>query len=222
MDIEYYKMISVILPTLWKLQFENQLKLLHDNELIKEIILINNDTSATPEWVSSKKYKKILEVRPYSNIFVNPSWNLGARMASEEKIMILNDDIVTKSYDFLSLINDTLNIEDCIIGIGKNSYEDNNQNIHLEDITNRPRDLGFGCMIFLNKKYYKEIPSKYLIWRGDDFLIDLHKNKNMKVYNINGLSMKETKMSTTVDLPEFSWKEREFLGYDEALQEYLK
>lgn len=215
-------MITVILPTLWKIKFEDQLKLLHDNELIKEIILINNDTAATPDWISSKKYKKILEVRPYSNLFVNPSWNLGVKMASEEKIMIHSDDVITDSYDFLSLINDVLTNEECIIGIGKNSYENNDGKINLEDISNRPRDIGFGCSMFLNKKNYKEIPSQYLIWRGDDLLIDLHKNKNMKVYNINGLNMQKTKMATTVDLPEFAWKEREFLGYDDALREYLK
>jgi len=215
-------MISVILPTLWKLEFEDQLILLHNNELIKEIILINNDTTATPEWINFKKYKKIIEVRPYSNIFVNPSWNLGVKMASEEKIMLHSDDVISASYDFLSLINDTLNKEECIIGIGKNSYEHNNGNINLENISNRPRDVGFGCSMFLNKKNYKEIPSHYLIWRGDDLLIDLHKNKNMNVYNINGLSMQGTKMATTVDLPEFAWKEREFLGYEDTLQKYLE
>lgn len=215
-------MISVILPTLWKLEFEDQLKLLHDNQLIKEIILINNDTSATPEWVNFKKYKKILEVRPYSNMFVNPSWNLGVKMASEEKIMLHSDDVIADSYDFLFLINDVLSKEDCIIGIGKNSYGKNDGKINLEDISNTARDLGFGCSMFLNKKNYKEIPSQYLIWRGDDLLIDLHKNKNMKIYNINGLSMQKTKMSVTADLPEFAWKEREFLGYEDVLKKYLE
>ena len=56
-------MISVVLPTLWRVEFKEQFELLHNNDAVSEFILINNDTTQTPDWVNSKKYKKLIEVK---------------------------------------------------------------------------------------------------------------------------------------------------------------
>ena len=91
----------------------------------------------------------------------------------------------------------------------------------LNDITHTDRTIGFGCMMFFEKTLYKEIPSEYLIWRGDDFLIDLFKHRNHRVKTISNLNMGKSKMSVSADLPEFSWKENKE-GPKDKYEMYLK
>ena len=137
----------------------------------------------------------------------------------------MNVTYVTKNYDFLQTISDELTRDDCIIGIERSCYtyyeEDS---VEFADISNVERDLGFGCMMFLRKTSYKNIPEEYLIWRGDDFLIDLFKHRAKKVKTIKNLNLSDSLMSVSTDSPEFSWKEKELPKekYLEYLKEYLK
>lgn len=218
-------MISVIIPTMWRIEFENQFEIIHNIENVKEIILINNNTPETPTWVNAKKYEKLIEIKPHSNIFVNPAWNLGATISKYENIMLHSDDVVADNYNHIMLIDEYLNQKPCIIGVGLSCFSSSikeNTNLILTDISNKPRNLDWGCSIFMKKKNYKNIPKEYLIWRGDDFLIDLHDKRKCPVYSLEDINLQNSKHSLTSDRPEFSWKEREFLGYVDALQEYLK
>lgn len=224
-------MISVVLPTLWKVKFDEQLKNLHDSNVVGEILLINNDRSNTPPWYDSEKYSKIVEIIPHRNIFVNPAWNMGVRMAKYENIMLQSDDVVSVNYDFLTDIDNQLQSNDCLIGVGKSCYDatlvlnKKIDNIKFHDISNTARDIGFGCMMFFRKNSYKHIPDEYLVWRGDDFLIDLYKHRNKQVLTIVNQPLAGTTIATTVDLPEFSWKEAKegpVDKYNTYLAEYLK
>lgn len=223
-------MISVVLPTLWKIKFDEQLNRLHESSVVGEILLINNDRANTPSWYNSEKYPKIVEIIPHRNIFVNPAWNMGVRMAKYENIMLQSDDVVSANYTFLADIDNELRSNDCLIGTGNSCYDrsfesaNTSDNIKFHDISNTVRDIGFGCMMFFRKNSYKHIPDEYLIWRGDDFLIDLFKHKNKKVQTIVNLSLAGTGFATTVDLPEFSWKESKegpIDKYNTFLAEYL-
>lgn len=223
-------MISVVLPTLWKVKFDDQLNKLHESESVGEIILINNDRANTPSWYNSEKYSKLVEIIPHRNIFVNPAWNMGVRMAKYENIMLQSDDVVSINYNFLTDIDNELQSNDCLIGVGKSCYavsvlNETEHNIKFHDISNTVRDMGFGCMMFFKKNSYKPIPEEYLIWRGDDLLIDLFKHKNKKIQTIINLPLAGTKFSLTADLPEFSWKqakEGSVDKYNNCLAEYLK
>ena len=224
-------MISVVLPTLWKIEFNEQLNRLHQSNVVGEILLINNDRANTPSWYDSEKYPKIVEIIPHRNIFVNPAWNMGVRMAKYENIMLQSDDVVSVNYDFLTDIDNQLQSNDCLIGVGKSCYDvtlvlnRTNDNIKFHDISNTARDIGFGCMMFFRKNSYKHIPDEYLVWRGDDLLIDLFNHRNKQVLTIVNQPLAGTKFGTTVDLPEFSWKiEREGQPdkYNRCLAEYLK
>ena len=224
-------MISVILPTLWRLDFQEQLSKLHESKNVGEILLINNDRVNTPSWFNPDQYLKLIEIIPHSNIFVNPAWNLGVRMSRYEHIMLQSDDVVSINYDFLEEIDQELIDDDCLIGVGRSCYDvmlslhNNNQKIKFNDISNNSRDLGFGCMMFFRKDSHKPIPKEYLIWRGDDFMIDRFKHMNKKIKTIINLSLAGTRMSVTVDLPEFSWKEEKEGSvdkYNTYLTEYLK
>lgn len=218
-------MISVVLPTLWRVEFKEQFELLHDNDAVSEFILINNDTTQTPDWVNSKKYKKLIEVKPHSNIFVNPAWNMGVRLASSNNIMLQSDDVICENYNFLNEIDMYLDNEDCLIGVAKECYTNQNDSMtSLQNISSKGRDWGFGCMMFFRKTTYRQLPLEYKLWKGDDFLLDLYKHKKLNTYAINGLKMHGTKVSATLDLPEFNWKwsEVDNLNYDSFLQKYLE
>jgi hypothetical protein len=220
-------MFSVILPTLWKINFNQELEKLNSSSSVGEIILINNDKNNTPEWFKETNYDKLREIKPFSNVFVNPAWNMGAKLARYENIILHSDDVVSNSYEFLNEVDDTLRKDDCIIGIDKSCFNNPYEigKIEYNDISNVDRDLGFGCMMFLRTSSYKSIPTEYLIWRGDDFLIDLFKHKSKKVLTIQNINMVNSKIAVSSDLPEFNWKEQKegpkdkYLRY---LEEYLK
>jgi hypothetical protein len=224
-------MISVILPTLWKIEFEEQLIKLHESSIVGEILLINNDKLNTPGWFNPEKFIKLKEIIPNKNIFVNPAWNIGVKISKHEHIMLHSDDVVSNNYNFLEEINLELINDDCLIGIDRSCYNITSSSnksidtIKFNDISNSSRDIGFGCMMFFRKTSYKPIPNEYLIWRGDDFMIDRYKHMNKKIKTITNLSLAETRMSVTADLPEFSWKEAKEGSndkYNTCLKEYLK
>lgn len=219
-------MFSVIIPTLWKINFEEELLKLQKSDLVEEIILINNAKNNTPDWYHNTDKQKIKTINPESNMFVNPSWNFGVSISVSSFVILLNDDIKTKNYHFLKSISDKLVHDDCLIGIEKSCYSYTGEDsIKFVDISNIDRDIGFGCMMFLRKTSYKSIPEEYLIWRGDDFLIDLFKDKSKKINTIRNLNLSESLMSISSESPEFSWKENKegpkekYLQY---LKEYLK
>jgi len=211
-------MISVVLPTMWKVNFQEELNKLNSNDTVGEIILINNDHENTPVWFKLSDYSKLIEVKPQENIFVNPSWNLGVSMSSCDHIMIHNDDIVS-NYKFLKDLDDKLSNEDCLIGIGDTCYQPNDDNYFIEAIDNT--NFAWGCSIYLRKSSYKKLP--YKIWYGDYMLHGRFKTKNKTVYRIQNANMSHSKISTTADLPEFDWKSQEsHNNFDGIRNEYFK
>ena len=73
--------------------FEQLLNNLNQHQLVDEIIIINNDVAKTPEWgvLSSSKIRMLDQAK---NIKVNPAWNLGASVSTNDYIAIINDDII--------------------------------------------------------------------------------------------------------------------------------
>lgn len=210
-------MISVVLPTIWKMNFHEELIKLNANDVVGEIFLINNDHINTPTWFNFSDYSKLVEIKPQQNIFVNPSWNIGVSVASFNNLMIHSDDMVS-SYNFLKDMDHKLNNEDCIIGIGETCYKPNDDNYFLEAIDNR--NFAWGCIMFLRKSSYKMLP--YRLWHGDDLLVELFKHKNKPRYKIENANMSNSKISTTIDLPEFEWKWQESVGnFDQVKHEYV-
>ena len=82
---------SIIIPTLWK---SNRIhKLLRDLikcQFVDEIILIDNAGKFFEYYEALDKVKL---VQAGENIYVNPAWNLGIKIAKNNCVAILNDDI---------------------------------------------------------------------------------------------------------------------------------
>lgn len=172
-------MFSVIIPTIWKSNVICRLiENLSKSDLVGEIILINNNEN-NEKLISNPKVKEY----KFKNLYVNPSWNFGVSISNYDNICICNDDILFNIDIFKYISN---NIQDRIIGVDKDSYliqKDNEYTLSKTLIRNK----GWGCLIFMEKKNYKNIPDDLKIWFGDDWII---KNNIEKIYKLSGLSIK--------------------------------
>lgn len=168
-------MITFIIPTLWKAnEIYNsieQFKRLQDKNV--ELIIIDNTNSNFYDNDS-----RIVIVKCSNNIFVNPSWNIGARLAKNKYICLLNDDIYfnlvpvinsfksfIESYPKLGIIGfNMLSLND------KNELNDDSDILELEDTTGIV-PFAYGCCMFLKKEDYVQIDESYKIFYGDTLLI---------------------------------------------------
>lgn len=184
-------MYSVILPTMWKSNvIENLISVLNRSSSVGEIILIDNDCARTNH--SLLKLHKVKYFPQIENIYVNPSWNLGVKNSTFEKVIILNDDI-DLSFEFL----ENIDLEpETIIGTNADCYKNDCVNLKVVDCAKR--EWGWGCMLIFRKSDWVEIPEDLKIWCGDDFIFENFKFRKQ----IIGLPIK-TKMSTTSDLKQF-------------------
>ena len=205
---------SVIIPTLWK---SNRIhKLLWDlikSEFVDEIILIDN---ASKYFEYYEALDKVKLVQTSENIYVNPAWNLGIKIAKNNNIALLNDDI---NFDpnIFGLINSETLSNYGIIGMGEGNYK--SLNIEGDPILEvwKPgvNDWGWGCFIMLNKKDWIDIPDNIKIWYGDNFIKDVNPAPKACLRNFRV----ETEMSTTSD--EKEWDERKKEDYNNFIN-YLR
>lgn len=170
-------MYSVVIPTMWKSNRTLDLLIRYSNcDLVKEIIIIDNNPSLSIDLSQIKKLKKIYSGK---NIYVNPAWNFGVRMSSCEKIIISNDDI---SFDVDKLLYFMLD-KSGVFGMhhsGINSHEE----VELDLIDGDCIGSGWGCLIFLEKSQYKEIPDSIKVLYGDNWISANSRNPKSIVANL--------------------------------------
>ena len=186
---------SVVIPTLWKSKrIHTLLQDLISCDSVGEIILIDNSNKFKQYYDILSKTKVII---PSQNMFVSESWNFGIRSAKYDNIALCNDDI-----NFNSNIFDMFLQSDIIGVVGQasdNYHYDYSQNpIITPMIGTRP--WGWGCLIFLKKEYWKEVPESLRVWYGDDWLV---KFNPISKYTLHNFAIK-TEMSSTSDLEEFN------------------
>ena len=171
-------MISIIIPTLWNYKpFCNFLQYVAELSVVGEIIIIDNNNKEAPAH-DVLGHKKVRHCIMEKNMFVNPSWNIGARLAKNKYICLLNDDIYfnlvpvinsfksfIESYPKLGIIGfNMLSLND------KNELNDDSDILELEDTTGMV-PFAFGCCMFLKKEDYVQIDESYKIFYGDTLLI---------------------------------------------------
>lgn len=180
--------ISVIIPTLQKNKdlLLNLIKNLENDSDVEEIIIIDNSLNGLNYY--NKKLKLII---PSTNLYVNPSWNLGVKNASFDNIAILNDDIAIPN-NFCSSVFKKISKETGIAGCNIDFIIESRstlqtpitKEIDLVPIANRC--MHWGIAIFLKKTNYVEIPNNLKVFYGDDWLIYQCKKQNKKIYSICG------------------------------------
>lgn len=180
------KRFSVVIPTMWR---SKRTKYLLDHlcevDSVGQVIIIDNDTSKTPQLPESKKIKYLPQEK---NIYVNPAWNLGIKESSEDNVCILNDDVSCdwdELFDFMSSLKE----DKYCIGVHPVSYKYKESGIMLHDSVQIGR--GWGTCIFISKTHWVDIPDSMKIFCGDLFISDTYGCAKSFMGYI------ETEMSTT-------------------------
>ena len=191
--------VSVVIPTLQKQKdvLINLIKTLISDLSVGEIILIDNSGLGLD--ITDEKLRIIL---PTTNLYVNPSWNLGVKEAKFDIIGLFNDDLAIPE-NFCRDVISQMKLNMGIIGF--NSEENM---ICMDNILNNPnntnpiiekaqyRSAYFGSIMFFYKNNYKPIPENIKIVYGDDWLADNNKNNlykisNQIIYHLGSLSSGE-------------------------------
>ena len=220
-------MITFIIPTLWK---SDKIKgtiesIIKSDRKDVELIIIDNLNSNY-----STSDPRITVVKVKNNIYVNPAWNIGATLARNEYICLLNDDISLNvdcllnnfekfkesapDFGMIGLHNDNI-----INGLNSNSINSDNDNLELEELDCRV--YGFGCMMILKKANYVQIPNEFKVFFGDDYLYFYNKDlKGRKIYQIKGL---KTPGDVSVTSKEFedTHMQQEHQYWDNAIQNLI-
>lgn len=192
------KKYSIILPTLW---YNTRIyKILADaevNEQISQVILIDNSQSYYKYY--NFRYSKLWLIQPPTNLFVNPAWNLGIKLCTQDNVLILSDD-VTFDFNHLLWFLESVDLSKYIVGMDSNnptlSYF--NYRPRLSEIDQMPP--GWGCLICLNKNNWIDIPDEIKCWYGDNFLFDHNPTQTAMIKYLPV----QTEMSTTLSRPEFT------------------
>ncbi len=195
--------ISVIIPTVQKnIKVLNKLlNLLARDSAVGEIVLINN---AIMQFVPMKQTKNKLKIlNQQENLYVNQSWNLGIEKISNNKFLIINDDILCCE-KFVSKILRTGILdkpETGLIGLDNRyikHYEVNTKNIDVPDSC-KEGDISFtqmlnhfytgdwGSCFWGKKENYYIIPDGIKIIYGDNYLLYKNLQNGKKNYSISGL-----------------------------------
>ncbi len=191
---------TVIIPTLWRsVQTKELLHTLDVSDNIDEIVLIDNAQKLNDEHIESFS-EKFTIIRPVSNVYVNPAWNMGVDISRNDNIVISNDDIVWNPQILNHIDEDTL-IKSGIIGQSFNNYKihDNSTNIP-KIVPTKTRNFAWGCMMLIHKSNWKPIPEQLKVWYGDDWLIYKSGLNASKMDNV----IIRGEIGTTSEKPEFS------------------
>lgn len=219
-------MISVIIPTMWRAEhIHKMLPMLNLNPVIGEIILIDNDAHRANH-AQLTLIDKLVYLPQTENIYVNPAWNLGVKIAKYDKFMFLNDDCLMNlncmfdiykaitpdkgllGFSELSYCGFAIEIFNTVKESGMGDYITIEESYGTDELSGMPH-FSYGSVMFCHRESYYEIPEEFKIYYGDLFLYRLNMKNGKSNYVIDdGLIF--TKMSTTVSLvnPQIE-KERE-------------
>lgn len=168
-------MYSVVIPTMWNCSFFPEfLQDLLEFPQVGQIIVINNNMEKMPANLPMTHPKLKMMVFG-NNIGVNPAWNIGVQESKYDKVCIANDDVVFDSKIF-DKVSPVLNAESGVVGICPGRLEFNQPPFETGICRVIPwtgqHTFGFGCLMFVHKRWYIPIPNELKIYYGDNWIFD--------------------------------------------------
>lgn len=184
---------SVVVPTLQRSPFlASVIEQYCAHPLVAEVIVINN--AQLPLTFDSPRARVLHQD---TNIFVNPAWNLGARMAQGEFLVLANDDLLIDD-TALSYVAKLLPRRSIgVVGPSAKCFHTK----YGEKVSHRPISYPkryFGTFLCMRTAEFVNIPSDMLIWGGDDWLFW---HSSAPPVALTGVRMR-TVHGTTSQLPE--------------------
>lgn len=189
-------MITVIMPSMFiPSGVVDRIKEITEHPLVHEFILIDNTDNG---YEINVEIPKLTHIKEKKNTFVNPAWNKGVSLAKTDKLMIVNDDVITDFGNLIDLVYNEISEERGIVGLGTGCWNGTNKSFKLNQIDRL--STGFGCLFFIHKKSYLTIPDDLKVWYGDNWLFEKTNKKPYQILNwpVTGV------LSATVDRPEFN------------------
>jgi len=194
-------MISYIIPTLWKsdsiYDTINQFMDLKDNKA--ELIIIDNTNSNI-----TYSDKRIKVCKMEENQYVNPSWNIGVDLSSNDQVAIINDDITFNVAKFHQFILDTKPKALCIINSNKLDEEEHYslESIPEDEGSINARPAGGGQFMFCLKENWPQLPYDLKLWHGDDIFYYYHTLiKKIEVQWVKGMYVGGEQSKTVNTMP---------------------
>lgn len=168
-------MITVVVPTLWNyLPFLDFLSNLVKVNVVNEVIVINNNVTATPVHLVLN-HPKVKLINCQENIYVNPAWNLGVSLSKTNNVCIANDDIIF-DLGVLYKLDYFLNSAIGVVGLCPGRKEFNQPPITNGQIDFVPwrgeHTFGFGSLFAIHKKNWNPVPEEMKIYYGDNWAFD--------------------------------------------------
>jgi len=181
-------MVSYIIPTLWK--SPNIFKLIKSFELIidsdAQLIIINNDVRENDYQPHDRR---ITVLKMQRNEYVNPSWELGVEYSLNNKVCIVNDDIV---FDVKRFHEFVIEKDAKAICFTSGNRIDKDLDIwELVEIENKnARPAGGGQLMLVDKENWPTLPYEMKLWHGDDVIYYYNTLvKNTKFNYIKGMAI---------------------------------
>jgi glycosyltransferase involved in cell wall biosynthesis len=159
--------VSVVIPTIWSSStLARNVIGMADLDEIKEIIVIDNHHKKRANIVHDKIHTLVQE----RNIYVNPAWNLGAKVASGHILCFMNDDITVRP-DLFSYVTRLFEADyQREIGLMGLDWDKQVNSMGYKTVLAR-EDFFFGSLMFIRAEDFKPIPRPLKIWHGDDYLL---------------------------------------------------
>jgi hypothetical protein len=202
-------MFTVIVPTMWK--FEPFVQFLEDMTSaapVNEILVINNNKQETPNH-PVLNHPMINQIIPENNIFVNPAWNIGVREAKNDRVCIVNDDLIFDLKVFHRMWPH-ISPERGVYGISAGNVEMGQEPVTTGEIFVRhcttpyhhSTHFGFGQFMMFNKNNYTPILNGLDIYWGDNFIYDTMYYKMNQNYQITNMFHYTPYASTVTKIPD--------------------
>ena len=187
-------MYTMIIPTMWKYQpFYSFLEDLVQHPLVGQIVIIDNDTSAKPD-LPVFNDPKIDMISFGRNIYVNPAWNAGIKLAKYDRICLYGDDLIfdlrvfNKLYPHISPVRGVYGVCPGNLEMGQTPFTNGAIDIEYSPFPyDYRRNFGFGMLMFLHKNNWIDIPDGLELYWGDNFIYDTQyymMNQNYFITNL--------------------------------------
>ena len=190
---------------MWKSDWiHRSISQLEEYNQVGEIILIDNSSEQ-----KELNGEKIYHIREGFNTYVNPAWNKAVRISKFDNLCIANDDLVFNPalLDFVKP-----HIHKGVIGQHISNYDKWETNFNPQIEKMEGRDWGWGCLFFIHKTNWIDIPNDLLIACGDDYLI---KNVKGGGWKISGNPLEYDRVSiTSLDDKYFPIQENDINTYN--------